>query len=136
MSFGFFKGRGSRLKLGQSLGAFTSPDGDISPLYVFFEVTNAGDEEIEVSHVRIGLKGGEALDLEELLEGESQPPFTLGAGESVRLQARAKDLARELRDAGYGGSPRVRLLVEDFEGNLQEKRFRFRVDEYLRLKDE
>jgi hypothetical protein len=37
---------------------------------------------------------------------------------------------------GHGGRPRVRLVVEDASGNRREKAFRFRVDEYLELKDE
>lgn len=131
-----FLRRKRRLRLGQSLGAFSLPEGDISPLYVFFEVANASDEEVEVSRVRIEPKDGEALDPGEFLEGELQPPFVLGAGESVRLQARARRLARELRDAGHGGRPRVRLVVEDSGGDVHEKGFRFRVDEYLQLKDE
>ncbi len=125
-----------RLDLGQSLGAFTAPREGISPLYVFFEVANTSGEEVSVVRVRIGTRGGERLEIEDLLEGEREPPFTLGAGESVRLHLRAKALARRLKEAGYGGRPRVGLLVEDSEGNVWEKRFRFRVEEYLELKDE
>lgn len=132
----FLRRKRRRLELGQSLGAFRLPEGDISPLYIFFEVANAGDETVEVSRVGVGLKGGERLEVEDLLEGERTPPFTLGTGESVRLQVRARALARKLGDAGYGGRPRVRLVVEDSAGNDFEKSFRFRVEEYLRLVDE
>ena len=43
---------------------------------------------------------------------------------------------REPGGGGIGGMPRVSLVVEDALGNRHEKTFRFRVDEYLRLKDE
>ena len=42
-----FGGRGGpSLRLGQSLGAFAGPGEGISPLYVFFEATNTGWEDV------------------------------------------------------------------------------------------
>jgi hypothetical protein len=60
----------------------------------------------------------------------------LRRGETVRFWVRAKTLARVLKEAGYAGRPRVKLVVEDGSANQREEPFRFRVDEYLRLKDE
>lgn len=41
-----------------------------------------------------------------------------------------------MKDAGYGGTPKMKLLVEDGDGNEHSKTFKLRVDEYLELKDE
>ena len=123
----------SRLKLAQSLGAFAEPGG-VSPLYVFFFATNTGETDVELRAAYVEPEGGERLDLAGLL-GEGLP-HTLSPGEEIRLQARAKGLAGLLKERGYGGRPKVKLVVEDALGNLYDERFRFRVDEYLRLKDE
>ena len=127
---------GSELRLSQSLGAFAGPGGNISPLHVFFEVTNTGAEAVEVSRVYVSAKGEPRPVYEGPFGGDNTPPFTLASGESSRFHARAKALAKDLKDAGHGGRPRVSLVVEDASGNLTEKVFRFRVDEYLQLKDE
>ena len=121
-----------RLKLAQSLGAFAEPGG-VSPLFVFFFATNAGETDIELRAAYVEPGRGERLDLTGLLEGF---PRTLSPGEEIRLQVRAKKLAGLLKERGYGGRPKVKLVVEDALGNLHGEGFRFRVDEYLRLKDE
>ncbi len=130
----FGRGNGSALRLSQSLGAFAGPDGSISPLHVFFEVTNTGAEEVEVARVYVSAKGGPVH--EGGFGGDHALPLTLAPGASVRLHTRAKALAGDLKEAGYEGRPRVRLVVEDAHGNLREKSFKFRVDDYLRLKDQ
>ena len=128
--------RKPRLKLTQSLGAFTRPgQGDISPLYVFFEITNAGREGVEVSRIYVAPKGGNPAH-DEPLEGEGVLPLALEPGSTARFWTRARTLARSHEEAGHGGRPRLRLVVEDGLGNIHEKRFVFRADEYLRLKDE
>jgi hypothetical protein len=127
---------GPSLRLSQSLGAFAGPEGGISPLHVFFEVANTGKEEVEISRVYVSAKGGPEPVYEGPFEGDHAPPFTLAPGESSRFHARAKALAGDLKGAGYGGSPRIRLVVEDARGNRRERSFKFRVDDYLRLKDE
>ncbi len=129
-------GGGPDLRLSQSLGAFARPEGEISPLYVFFGVTNAGAEEIEVSRVYVSARAGSRPVYEGPFEGDHALPFTLAPGQSSRFHARAKALAGALKRAGHGGRPRVRLVVEDAHGGRSEKAFRFRVDEYLQLKDE
>jgi len=132
-----FGGRGGPdLRLAQSLGAFAGPEGNISPLQVFFEVTNAGSEEVEVARVHVSARGDRRPIFEGPFAGDYALPFTLAPGESFRFHARAKALAKSLKEAGHGGRPRARLVVEDASGNLSEKSFAFRVDEYLRLKDE
>lgn len=124
------------LKIGHSLGAFARPaQGDISPLYVFFEVSNAGREAVEIRGLRVAPKGGESV-YGGPFEGDHDLPYTLSPGEAARFWIRAKALAKRLEDAGHGGRPRVRLVVEDNLGNSHERSFRFRVDDYLRLKDE
>ncbi len=124
------------MKLGHSLGAFTRPgQGDISPLFVFFEVSNEGRDGAEIRSLRVSLRGGEPVH-EGPFEGERDLPCTLGPGETVRFWVRAKTLANSLKDAGHGGRPRVRLVAEDGLGNSHERSFRFRVDDYLRLEDE
>ena len=128
------RGSGSDLRLSQSLGAFAGPEGSISPLYVFFEATNTGAQEVEVARVYVSAKGGPVH--EEFSGGDHTLPVTLAPGTSVRFQTRARALAGDLKEAGYEGRPRVRLVVEDAHGNRREKSFKFRVDEYLRLKDE
>jgi hypothetical protein len=130
------RSKGPRLELVQSLGAFPLPGGDISPLFVVFEVGNTGDSAVELRRLYVRLRGGELLDLTDTMEGERELPFTLKPGERVRFWVRAKALSRRIRDAGYGGRPRVELVVEDALRNTYEKRFRLRVDEYLSLKDE
>jgi len=128
--------RKPRLSLAWSLGAFTRPEqGDISPLYVFFEVTNAGRQSVEVSRLYVSPKGaGPAHD--EPLEGERSLPLTLEPGDTARFWTQARTLAQNLENAGHGERPRLRLVAEDGLGNVHEKRFVFRADEYLRLQDE
>lgn len=124
------------LKIGHSLGAFARPArGDISPLYVFFEASNAGREAVEVRGLHVAPKGGEPV-YGGPFEGDQDLPYTLGPGEAARFWMRAKALAKSLEDAGHGGRPWVKLVIEDGLGNSHEKSFRFRVDDYLRLKDE
>ena len=132
----FGGGGGPDLRLSQSLGAFAGPGGDISPLHVFFEATNAGSEEVEVVKVYVAAKRDAHPVYEGPFGGDHALPFTLAPGESSRFHARAKALAGELKKSGHGGRPRVRLVVEDASGNHREKAFKFRVDEYLELKDE
>lgn len=122
------------LRLSQSLGAFAGPGESISPLYVFFEVTSTGAEEVQVARVYVSAKGGPVH--EEGIGGDQTLPFTLASGTSARFHTRVKALARDLKEAGYEGHPRVRLVVEDAHGNRREKFFKFRVDEYLQLRDE
>ena len=125
------------MTIAQSLGAFTRPEEhDISPLYVFFDVRNAGEIGVEISRLYVMPKGGAGPAYEGAFEGDLSLPFTLGPGESARLWVRAKTLARALEGAGYGGRPRVDLVVEDTSGDAHRTGFRFRVDEYLNLKDE
>ena len=132
----FGGGGGPDLRLSKSLGAFAGPGGDISPLHVFFEATNAGSEEVEIVRVYVSAKGDTRSVYEGSFGGDHALPFTLAPGESSRIHARAKALAGALKRMGHGGRPRVRLVVEDASGNRREKAFRFRVDEYLELKDE
>ena len=132
----FGGGGGSDLRLSQSLGAFAGPGGDISPLHVFFEATNAGSGEVEIVRVYVSAKGDTRPVYEGPFGGDHALPFALAPGESSRFHARAKALAGELKKSGHGGRPRVRLVVEDASGNRREKAFKFRVDEYLKLKDE
>lgn len=132
----FGGGGGPDLRLSQSLGAFARPGGDISPLYVLFGVTNAGAEEVEIARVYVTAKGGSRPVYEGPFDGDHALPFTLATGESSRFHARAKALAGALKRAGHGGRPRVRLVVEDARGGRSEKAFKFRVNEYLELKDE
>lgn len=132
-----FGGRGgSDLRLSHSLGAFAGHEGDISPLHVFFEVTNVGKDEVEVSRIYVSAKGESRPVREEGFGGDHALPVTLAPGEPARFHTRAKALAGDLKNAGHEGRPRVRFVVEDASGNLHEKTFKFRVDEYLRLKDE
>ena len=139
VSLGSWFGGGSppRLRLQWSLGAFADRrTGDISPLYVFFDVHNAGETGAEVVHLCVELEGGRRLDLAGDLDGDHRPPSVLAPGETVRFHVRAKTLAARIRDEGHTGRPRVRLIAEDGLGRDHAKRFRFRVDEYLLLKDE
>ena len=130
-----FGGRGGpNLRLSQSLGAFAGPEGEISPLHVFFGVTNAGSEPVEVAQVHVAADGRPIF--EGPFAGDHALPFALAPGETSRFHARAKALAKALKDAGHGGRPRVGLVVEDDSGNRSEKNFVFRVDEYLQLKEE
>ena len=125
-----------RLGIGQSLGAFAGPDGDISPLHVFFEVGNEGRQDVEIRRLYVRPKGDERAAYEGPFEGDQALPFVLAPREKVRFWTRAKPLAASLAGAGFGGRPLVYLVVEDTLGNRHEKAFGFRVDEYLRLKDE
>ncbi len=132
----FRRADGPRLELDWALGAFADRrTGDISPLYVLFEVRNAGETGAEIVRLSVELKGGSRLDLAgDLLEGEL--PHALAPGTAARFRVRAKALAARIRDGGQTGRPRVELVVEDAGGNEHTKRFRFRVDEYLALKDQ
>ncbi len=97
---------------------------------------NAGETEAEVVRLFVELKGGRRLDLAGDLEGEGTLPSVVAPGETVRFHVRAKTLAAKIRDEGQTGRPRVKVIVEDALGDDHAKRFRFRVDEYLLLKDE
>lgn len=128
---------GARLRLAQSLGAFTRPEErDISPLYVFFEVQNAGEGDVEVSRLYVMPRGESRPAYEGAFEGDLGLPATLNPGETARFWVRAKALAGALKEAGHEGRPRVDLVVEDASGDVHRTGFGFRVDEYLSLKDE
>jgi hypothetical protein len=124
-----------QLELAQSLGAFPRPGGDISPLFIFFTVANVGESDTTIAELRVESKGGSPVPFGKL-KGEKYLPYTLTSGEETRFWVRAKELARALKDEGYNGRPRVKLVVVGASGDRYEKRFRFRVDEYLELKDE
>lgn len=133
----FRRADGPRLKLDWALGAFADRrTGDISPLYVLFEARNAGETETQILRLSVELKGGSRLDLAGYLEEEQGLPSVLAPGETARFRVRAKALAARIREGGRTGRPRVKLVVEDAGGNEHTKRFRFRVDEYLALRDE
>lgn len=126
-----------KLEVSQALGAFAGPgEGDISPLHVFFEVSNAGKEEVEIVRLFVVHAGSSRPAHEGPFGGDGPLPLVLPPGGVARFHTRARALARDLREAGHGGKPRVRFVVEDAAGGRGEKAFRFRVDEYLRLKDE
>ncbi len=125
-----------RLALGQSPGAFALPEGGISPLYLILEVANKGGSEAGIRQVYVAPKSGHSLTPTDGLEGDRSFPFVLEAGEGARFWIRAKELASSFREAGYSGSPRASLVVEDASGNTHEKSFKFSVDKYLNLKDE
>ena len=126
-----------RLRIAQSLGAFTLPkESDISPLFVFFEMANLGQDDVEICRLYVTPKGYRRAVFEGPREGDRGLPCTLGPGEAIRFWVRAKTLAKGLKEAGCGGRPRVKLVAEDGVGNGHEKDFGFRVDEYLWLKDE
>jgi hypothetical protein len=128
---------GARLRLAQSLGAFPLPEeGDISPLYVFFDVENVGRGDVGISRLYVVARGAPGPIYGGPFETDSALPGTLRPGETSRFWVRAKTLAAALNEAGYGGRPRVELAVEDQVGNLHRTAFKFRVDEYLQLKDE
>ncbi len=58
----FRRAGGPRLELDWALGAFADRrTGDISPLYVLFEVRNAGETETQILRVSVELKGGEQV---------------------------------------------------------------------------
>ncbi len=132
------RGRGKpRLKLVQWLGAFPRPTtSDISPLFVFFTVANAGETEATIAELWVEPRGGSLMAIQGM-EGERDLPCTLAPGQETRFWVRAKGLARALDEGGYGGRrPKVKLVVVDSLGDRHEKRFGFRVDQYLALKDE
>lgn len=125
------------MRLAQSLGAFRLPEeGDISPLYVFFDVENVGREDVGISHLCVAPKGAPGPVYEGPFETHGTLPDALHPGEKVRFWVRAKTLARALKEAGYAGRPRIELAVEDVSGDVHRTAFKFRVDEYLALKDE
>lgn len=136
----FRSGGGLHLELGQSLGAFSRTDGDISPLFVFFEVANAGEVAASVAAVRVSPKGDPDTVLADArdgtLEGDLHPPRKLAPGEAAKFWVLAKTLAGMARDTGHGGRPRLEVIVEEANGTVYRKSFGFRVDEYLRLKDQ
>ena len=147
MSPGIFrrsKRDGARLRLEQSLGAFPVGNGDISPLYVLFGVYNAGSDAAVVEKVYLRVGREAAIDVSGSLGGDGVgdeeegggPPRGIPSGESATLWLRARELAGKLRDAGHAGTPKLRLLVFDSGGGEHKTTFKFRVDEYLQLKDE
>lgn len=129
-----FSGRGSGLELSQSLGAFPLPGGGISPLHVVFTVTNAGRGATSLDRAYVTAESDGAPTVP-LPEGDRALPATLGPGETAKLWLRAKPLARSMKEAGIGGRPRLRFVVEGDSG-VHGLTFGFKVDEYLRLKDE
>jgi len=129
------RGEGPRLRISQSLGAFRLPGGDVSPLYVLFTVSNPGPETVTLAGARVLPSRGDG-PVVPLAEGDRSMPGSLEPGESAKLWVRAKVLAKAMEDAGYGGRPRLVFVVEEDRGALHRKTFPFRVDEYLRLKDD
>ena len=126
-----------RLEISQSLGAFARAGGEsISPLHVFFEVTNKGTRPAEISHLHVAARRDPRPVYDGPFDGDAGLPHRLGPGQSVRFWTRAKTLAGVLKRAGHDGRPRVRFVVRTATGDTHEKIFRFRVDDYLRLKDE
>ena len=115
------------------MGAFPRPGGDISPLYVIFELANEGEEAIPLSRAYVTRKG---VVFAEGLEGERALPMALEPGGSFRLWTRARGLAQRLSEAGHGATPRLAFVVEDATGRAYQKSFRFRAGEYLSLEDE
>ncbi len=90
---------------------------------------------MEVTGLSIELAGGRRLDLAESIGGERELPCRLQPGEASALWIGARRLAAVLAEESYGGRPRLRLLVADELGGVHPKSFRFRVGEYLELKD-
>ena len=117
------------------MGAFPRPGGDISGLYVIFEVANEGSEEVELSRAYVTLKADRRVVANDL-GGERTLPTTLEPHGSFRLWMRAKELAGTLDEAGHGGRPRLVFVVEDAAGMSYERVFAFRAGEYLLLRDE
>lgn len=138
MSPAIFKRRGGpRLRLEQSLGAFPAGDGNISPLYVLFGLSNTGESVAVAEEVYLRAGRDTTLDLTGELGGDNGgPPREILPGEAATLWLRAKDLAGKLREAGHAGTPKLRLLVVDAGGGEHTTTFKLRVDEYLQLKDE
>lgn len=124
----------SPMKLAQNLGAYPLPNGDVSPLYVFFEVENVGAEEIKISSVRVSPKGKDAPLAEGEIKGDV--PVRLAPKESVRFEVRAKTLAGAAKNAGHAGTPKLEFVAADGEGREHRHPFTLRVDEYLSLKGE
>jgi len=95
-----------------------------------------------VGHADVGLVGvevrpaGEGEPSVPVPEGDRPLPGPLPPGESARFWIQAKVLAGAMKAAGHGGRPRLVLVVEDDLGGVHREAFGFRVDEYLRLKDE
>lgn len=140
--FGRFGRRGApRLRLGQSLGAFPLENGDISPLYVLFGVSNPGEAAVVVESAYLRAGRDTILDITGELGGDGGGdsgglPREIPPGGAATLWVRARELADRLRRAGHPGTPRLRLLLVDSAGGEHGTTFRLRVDEYLRLKDE
>lgn len=104
-------------------------------MFIFFTLANVGESDTTIAELHVESKDGSPVPFGKLM-GEKYLPYTLTSGEEIRFWVRAKELARALKDEGYDGRPRVKLVVAVAGGDRYEKRFRFRVDEYLALKDE
>jgi hypothetical protein len=133
-----FKRRGGpRLRLEQSLGAFPVGKGDISPLYVIFDLSNMGGTAVVAERVYVRAGRHTILDLTSELGGDDGgPPREIPPGGAAKLWLRAKGLAARLQESSHTGTPKLKLLVVDSEGGEHTTTFRLRVDEYLQLKDE
>ena len=116
----------SRLRLAWSLGAFTQ-EGDISPLYVFFEVIDTGQSDVELTRLYVAPKGDRRPVYEGPFEEERDLPYSLRCGDAVRFWVRAKTLARILKEAGYGGRPPGKLVVGGGGGTHHEESVCFPV---------
>ncbi|ABG05260.1 hypothetical protein Rxyl_2332 [Rubrobacter xylanophilus DSM 9941] len=125
-------GRGG-LALSWSPGAYSGPGEELSPLYAFFEVANEGREPVELVRLYLAPEGEGPLGG---AEPEGPLPLRLAPGESAAFRVRAGRLARALAASGHRGRPRVRLVAVDGRGREHALRFRYRVDEYLSLRDE
>jgi hypothetical protein len=127
---------GPRIELALALGAFPRPGGDISPLFVLFEVTNAGETDATISRLYVTPRGERTAVFADAPDGDRPLPCVLRPGESARFRVRAKALANDLKRSGHGGRPRLRLVVEDGTGGVYERGFVLRVDDYLDLQDD
>jgi hypothetical protein len=85
-------------------------------LFIFFTVANMGESDTTIAELRVESKGGSPVPFGKL-KGEKYLPYTLTSGEEIRFWVRAKKLARALKDEGYDGRPRVKLVVVGTSGD-------------------
>lgn len=113
----------SRLRIEKSEGFRTlMPD---TPLMVL-KIANAGKVPVTISSVFLALHGNQRMMLPHLISGYEgkEIPCRLEPGEPTLYYHDIREIARSLLEAGYSGSAKIRVVVEDGLGKQHKVRTR------------
>ncbi len=96
-----------------------------TPLMVL-NIANAGKVPVTLSSVSLALHGNQSMILPHLMNGYEGKgiPCRLDPGEPALYYHDIREIARSLLEAGYNGSARLKVVVEDGLGKRHKKRIK------------